>query len=564
MASEGVKQLPGTARHAFSAAMKRANRRLDYTMGGPLRVRVIVVLACVLALSSADSATVGASAIALRHSLKIDNTDIGLLVAVSSGVAALFSLPFGMLADRVHRTGMLAIGIVTWGAAMVWSATAGSFERLLVARTALGALTAVAGPVVASLVGDWFNGNERGQIYSYILTGELVGAGTGFVVTGDISALSWRAAFIVLALPAFVLAWFVWRLPEPERGSAGLLSPAAGTRPALKAKDEADQEETGPPGKTDAQQLALDRGIAPDQHLIEMADRDMGVYAATRYVLAVRTNVALIASGALAYFFLAGVETFAPEFVSLQYRTSQVVANLLLLVLGVGAVGGILLGGPLGDMLLHRGRLNGRILVAAVAAALSTVLFLPALLTTSALAALPYLIIGAGALTAQNPPTDAARLDIMPPWLWGRAEGIRTFLRSGAQSLAPLLFGSVSDHVFGGGRSGLQLTFMIMLVPMGAGAAILFWALKHYPTDVATAAFVTGGGPGPSPPGADGPAPKGPEGQTAQEPETTRPQAELEASLPDLAPRPPAGPEPEATATGATGPEMTSENTKKK
>jgi MFS family permease len=490
--------------------MKRAALKADYVLGGKLRVRVIVVLACVLALSSADSATVGASAVALRHALKIDNTDIGLLVAVSSAVAAVFSLPFGVLADRVNRTRMLAFAIVTWGAAMVWSATAGSFGRLLVARLALGAVTAAAGPVVASLVGDWFNGHERGQIYSYILTGELLGAGVGFVVTGDISSFSWRAAFVILALPAFLLAWFVWRLPEPARGTAGVLSPDPGTRPALHADPEEEKEEEAEPGKTDAQQLALDRGIKPDEHILKMADPKMKIIAAIRYVLAVRTNVALIISGACAYFFLAGVQTFGPEFVSEQYRTSQVVANLLLLVLGAGAVGGILIGGPLGDLLLHRGRISGRVLVAAVAASMSAVLFIPALLTRSSLAALPYLVIGAGALTAQNPPTDAARLDIMPSWLWGRSEGIQTFLRSGAQSLAPLLFGSLSDQVFGGGRTGLQYTFLIMLVPLAASAGVLFWAVKRYPTDVATAGLVTG--PGTTAPEADSSGTSAPEG----------------------------------------------------
>ena len=196
MARQVVKELSGSARRLLRSGLNRATVRLDYQFGGKLRVRVIVVLACVLALSSADSATVGASAIALRHALKIDNTDIGLLVAVSSLVAAVFSLPFGVLADRVKRTRMLAMAILTWGAAMIWSATASDFGHLLIARLALGAVTAAAGPVVASLVGDWFNGHERGQIYSYILTGELVGAGVGFVVTGDISSFSWRAAFL--------------------------------------------------------------------------------------------------------------------------------------------------------------------------------------------------------------------------------------------------------------------------------------------------------------------------------------------------------------------------------
>ena len=79
-------------------------------------------------------------------------------------------------------------------------------------------MTAAAGPIVASLVGDWFAPSERGRIYGYIISGELVGAAVGFAVTGGIATLSWRAAFVILALPAFVLAWLVFQLREPTRG----------------------------------------------------------------------------------------------------------------------------------------------------------------------------------------------------------------------------------------------------------------------------------------------------------------------------------------------------------
>jgi hypothetical protein len=76
----------------------------------------------------------------------------------------------------------------------------------------------------------------------------------------------------------------------------------------------------------------------------------------------------------------------------------------------------------------------------------------------------------------------------MVPLLWGRAEGVRTFLRTLAQALAPVTFGGVSDYVFGGGRSGLQWTFLLMLIPLGTSAYFLFRALGTYPRDVATAA----------------------------------------------------------------------------
>jgi MFS family permease len=461
-----------------------AAQRLTATLGGADRTRVIVVLACVLGLSGADAATVGASATELRSGLHITNTDIGLLVAVTSLVGAVATLPFGVLADRVRRTWTLGAAIVLWGAAMLWSAAIANFHELLVARLFLGAVTAAAGPLVASLVGDYFGGWERGRIYGFILTGELLGAGFGFAVTGDVAALSWRAAFVILGLPAFALAWLVLRLPEPERGGLGVLAHASEAPP---------EGEVGVPHETDAQRLARERGLEPDPQLVLGRDpRRLDLVAATRYVLRIRTNVVLIAASACGYYFLAGVQTFGSEFAKEQYGIDQALANLLLLVIGIGAVGGVLAGGALGDALLRRGRLNGRITTAVVAATLTTILFVPAIFTRSAVSSVPYVMAAVFALSAQNPPLDAARLDIMPPLLWGRAEAVRTLLRLLAQALAPLLFGAVSDYVFGGGRSGLQWTFALMLLPLGASAYLLFTGRRTYPADVATAAASAG------------------------------------------------------------------------
>ena len=492
---------------AFRRGGAAAGRQLTTAVGGPARVRAVVLLACVLALASADTATVGAAAAPLRRALGISNTDIGLLVTVTALVGAVFSLPFGVLADRLRRTWILGVTLVTWGAAMLWSATASSFGELLLTRACLGAVTAAAGPVVASLVGDWFPGAERGRIYGFILTGELLGAGVGFAVTGDIAALSWRAAFVILALPAFVLAWLIFKVPEPARGGSGALrpEPPSGTAPSGQpeaGQPEASQPEAVPehpaaghppeqPPPPDPQSLARSKGIQPDPRLIGRAYPGMRFSASVRYVLAVRTNVALIISSACGYYFLAGVQTFGTEFVSGQYHVSQVFANLLLLVVGGGAVVGVLVAGPLSDMLLRRGHLDARITVGAIAAAVTTVLFIPALLTHSVLTALPYVVLAGATLSAQNPPIDAARLDIMPPWLWGRAEGIRTFLRTAAQALAPVLFGAVSG-LFGGGTPGLRTTFAIMLLPLAAAAFFLYRARRSYPTDLVTAADAAG------------------------------------------------------------------------
>ena len=451
---------------------------------------MVVVLAAVGALASADAATVGASAGPLRRSLGIDNTDIGLLVSLSSLVGAAASVPFGALADKVRRTALLGGAVVLWGGAMLWSATAAGFDQLLLARLGLGFVMAAAGPAVASLVGDYFPGGERGRIYSLLAIGELVGAGLGFSITGDVAALSWRAAFVVLALPAFGIAWLVVHLPEPRRGEVAFL-----TAPALGPPDgrptgagAADKAGALLPA-TDAQQLSVERGVAPDLRLSRADPSRLGLPGATRYVLRVRTNVLLIVSAACGYYFLAGAQTFGVEFVRGQYQVNQALANLLMIAIGAGAVVGVLVGGPLGDHLLRRGRLNGRVLVPAVAACVTPLLFVPAILTRSTLTALPYLVLAAAALEAQNPPIDAARLDIMPAPLWGRAEGVRTLLRALAQAMAPLVFGATSE-LFGGGQRGLQLTFLVMLLPLSASALFLLRASRTYPTDVAAAAAV--------------------------------------------------------------------------
>src|SRR5437660_8654441 len=86
-------------------------------VGGPARARVITLFGAVLALNGADSATVGAVAPQLEHALHIGNTKIGLLSAVALLVGALFTIPVGLLVDRIKRLPMLSVSILLWSVA---------------------------------------------------------------------------------------------------------------------------------------------------------------------------------------------------------------------------------------------------------------------------------------------------------------------------------------------------------------------------------------------------------------------------------------------------------------
>jgi MFS family permease len=508
---------------ALRWAGRAARGQVVHAVGGPARARVIMLFGAVLALNGADTATVGAVAPQLEHSLHIGNTKIGLLSSVALLVGAVFVLPVGMLVDRYKRIPMLSVSIVLWSIASLVSAFSATYGHLLLTRLALGAVTATAGPAIASLTGDYFPAHERGRVYAYILGGEIAGTAVGFIVSGSVASLiDWRAAFILLAIPGFFLARTLWRtVPEPLRGGQSRL--AVGVldldEAVAAARAQADDAGSGAPGADPdaegkeerqpdelAHQAVRERGVQPDPRLVLTEDpQRMGLARAVRYTLRIPTNMILIISSSLGYFFFSGLSTFALLFVRGHYHASQATAELVLALLVTGALIGTLISGRLTDALLRRGFLEARIYVPAVCYLGAAGLLIPGFVSSTLTPAVWFDVGGAALLSAANPGLDAARLDIMPARLWGRAESARTFLRSLAQALAPLAFGGLADAIAGifpaqappgthpgvispGTARGLEISFLILLSSLIAAGLFLLRARATYPRDVATAA----------------------------------------------------------------------------
>ncbi|UNS96341.1 MFS transporter [Streptomyces tubbatahanensis] len=465
-------------------------------------------MASVLALDGADKGTVSAMAGPLGDAFGIGYAAIGLLVSVVAFVGAAFTVPFGLLTDRVSRTRLLALTATLWGLAMIMAGAAMSYLWLLVSRAVLGAVTASSGPAVNSLVGDYFPARQRARMLGFVVGGELLGTALGFAVSGVVgSALGWRYAFWWLTLPTAALVWALVRLPEPPRGrQKDLRSPEEGpSEPGGADNDaragtgsgagaEADGQGGGSEQGEQGEQAGRTRarvGAEPDARFVLHTDpRSLPPWRALVYVLRIPTNLVLIVASALGYFFFSGLRAFATVFTTDQYGVSTSVASSLVLVVGAGGVCGVLLGGRAADRLLERGRVEARVLVPTVCLLAVPLLVAPALHTTSLAVALPLLLCGTAFLGAVNPPLDAARLDIMPHMLWGTAEGARTVLRTLSEAMAPTLLGYLADHVFTGGHA-LEYTLFLSLVPLLAAALIGALSLRTYPRDVATAAAST-------------------------------------------------------------------------
>jgi MFS family permease len=377
-AKDAASQAGGATLRATRRASRRVRGEIVKRVGGPARARVVVLFGATLALNGADTATVGAVAPQLEKALHIGNTKIGLLSAVALLVGAVFTIPVGMLVDRIKRVPMLSVSILLWSVASLLSAFAGSYSGLLFTRVLLGAVTATAGPAIASLTGDYFPARERGRVYAYILGGEIAGTAAGFIISGSVASLiSWRAAFLLLAIPGFFLARELYRtVPEPLRGGQSRLEPgvvdldeavaeSASRPPAAAGTEQADDE----PAAADdlAQEAVRQKGVEPDPKLVLKEDpRSLPIVDAVRYILAIPTNLLLIISSSLGYFFFSGLSTFALLFVRGHYHASQAEAELVLALLVVGAMAGTLVSGRVTDSLLRQGNLEVRIWVPAV------------------------------------------------------------------------------------------------------------------------------------------------------------------------------------------------------
>jgi MFS family permease len=490
-------------------AGRRVRGHVVRRVGGPARARVITLFGAVLALQGADAATVGAVAPQLEHGLHIDNTEIGLLSSVALLTGAVFTIPVGFLVDRVKRIPMLSVSIVLWSAASLMSALAGSYGNLLVTRLLLGAVTATAGPAIASLTGDYFPARERGRVWAYILGGEIAGTAAGFIVCGSAASLiHWRAAFVLLAIPGFFLARELYRtVPEPLRGGASPLLPGAVDLKQAVAQPQyaVDGDEQPEPADEPVRDVIRRRGVEPDPRRVLRKDpRQLGLVASVRYILSVPTNVHMIVSSALGYFYFAGLSTFALLFVRGHYHASQAEAELVLGLLVIGALVGTLVSGRVTDLMVRRGLLEARVWVPALCYLGAAGLLVPGILSSHLTPAVWFDVGGAALLSAANPPLDAARLDIMPAGLWGRAESTRTVLRSLAQAIAPLLFGGLADLIAGiapkqapigthpvispGSARGLEISFLLLLGTLVAGGVVLLRARETYARDTATAA----------------------------------------------------------------------------
>lgn len=187
------------------------------------------VLTGVNLLNYLDRYVVSALLPALKRApMGLDDLQLGTLMSGFLIVYLLAAPIFGRMGDRGSRTRPIAIGVFIWSLATGLSGLAANYLQLLGARAVVGIGEAAYGTIAPSLLADYFVPRTRGRAFAIFNMAIPVGAALGYIVGGIVLAhFGWREAFFVAGVPGMLLAVWIWRLPDPPRGSGDSVEAAA-------------------------------------------------------------------------------------------------------------------------------------------------------------------------------------------------------------------------------------------------------------------------------------------------------------------------------------------------
>ena len=158
----------------------------------------------------------------IRLEWGLNDLQLGIIGAAFTLVYAVAGLPLGRLADRGSRKTIMGWGLVVSSGFTAANAAAWNFGSFLVARMGVGVGEASYAPASNALIGDLFPTQQRSRALGLFMLGLPLGLLLAFFTVGPIVEAfgSWRAPFVVAAVPGVILAVFLFRIQEPERGAS--------------------------------------------------------------------------------------------------------------------------------------------------------------------------------------------------------------------------------------------------------------------------------------------------------------------------------------------------------
>lgn len=154
----------------------------------------------------------------IMEGLDIGPVQIGLIISVFTLPGILVSPLVGILADRVGRKVILVPSLFVFGGFGFACFFAQSMEQLLILRFMQGVGAGPLGVIYGTMIGDLYDGRERGQAMGYNASVLSMGTAAFPALGGVLAMLGWNYPFLLplLAIPLGLAISMFLDTPEPK------------------------------------------------------------------------------------------------------------------------------------------------------------------------------------------------------------------------------------------------------------------------------------------------------------------------------------------------------------
>ena len=157
----------------------------------------------------------------IKQEFNASDTAMGLVSGLAfAGVYALFGLGAGRLADRLPRTRVLAVCALLWSITTILCGFTTGFIMLVAARMLVAIGESAVTPSSISMIADLYPVNRRAFAISCYSTAPTLAAIIAMSAGAWlVDQYGWRVGFIVVGIPACLIAVVMLLMRDPQRGT---------------------------------------------------------------------------------------------------------------------------------------------------------------------------------------------------------------------------------------------------------------------------------------------------------------------------------------------------------